>query len=467
MSLSPTDPSDLLNPSDETAGPTGSQEIAQLSALFDELFPICRSITGPGYESSLDVFQRHMPLEWHRFETGQQVFDWKVPRAWRIRSAKLTGPDGKVYADFSDSNLNVVNYSAPVDRELSLEELQPHLHSLPHLPDATPYVTSYYNERWGFCLPDSLRKTMPSGRYHAQIDSEFYDGAVVCADAVLPGKSDQEFLLSSYLCHPSLANNELSGPLTLLAMYQRLAAQTDRYYTYRFLFNPETIGSICYLSRFGEHLRQKMVAGWVLTCTGGPTDVLSYKTTRQEDSLLDQLCHNVADHGKGLEIRPFTPMNGSDERQFCSPGFNLPMGQIARTKYIEYDGYHNSLDTKAFMGIERIVETADVLTKMLRGFEYTDHFVNTQPYGEVQLGRRGLYPTVNSAATWMDSNDEVFDARDQLNRILYLLNYSDGKHSTVWIANRLGCTVTQLIPVIRRLQQEGLLVREDSKETTQ
>jgi Uncharacterized protein conserved in bacteria with an aminopeptidase-like domain len=232
--------------------PSGSQiDESVMEALFDELFPICRSITGPGLRRSLAIFGRYMPLKIEGVPSGSQVFDWTVPPEWRIRSARLTGPDGHAVADLAESNLSVINYSEPVDAWLSLGELREHLHTLPSLPAAIPYVTSYYKRRWGFCLPHARLQGLPEGTYHARIDSEFVQGAVDFGQCVLPGESDAEIVLSSYLCHPSLANNELSGPLALLAVYDRLSRWPRRRFTYRFILNPETIGSLCYLSLMG------------------------------------------------------------------------------------------------------------------------------------------------------------------------------------------------------------------------
>src|SRR5258708_4320996 len=248
-----------------------------MDALFDELFPICRSITGPGLRRSLAVFRRYMPLKIEGVPSGSQVFDWTVPPEWRIRSARLTGPDGNIVADLEESNLSVINYSAPVDAWLTLAELREHLHTLPSLPAAIPYVTSYYNRRWGFCLPYTRLQALREGAYHARIDSEFVPGAVEFGQCVLPGETEAEIGFSSYLCHPSLANNELSGPLARLAVYDRLSEWPRRRFTYRFILNPETIGSLCYLSRHGNRLRRTMAAGLGLTCLAGPSEKLSYQ----------------------------------------------------------------------------------------------------------------------------------------------------------------------------------------------
>ena len=299
----------------------------------------------------------------------------------------------------AQSNLHVVSYSEPVDRQLSLDELRPHLHSIPKLPQAIPYVTSYYRRTWGFCLPHATLERLPAGTYHALIESEFVDGHVVLGSCVLPGESAGEVLLSSYLCHPSLANNELSGPLVLWGLYRRLAAWPRRRFTYRFLLNPETIGSLCYLWLHGSEMRERMVAGLVLTCLGGPSPTLSYKASRRGDSLLDRTVQYLREETSlAIQRRPFDPTSGSDERQYGSPGFNLPVGQMARTVYNTYPGYHNSLDTKEFMGIGPLVESINEIEALLATLELAGTFRNLSPYGEPQLGKRRPVPASQQPA---------------------------------------------------------------------
>jgi aminopeptidase-like protein len=451
---------DMAGVRDAEVGTDAAAPIGDLlDSLFDELFPILRSISGPGLRRSLDILARHMPLETEVVPTGTRVFDWEVPPEWHMRSARLTGPNGRTIADASVSSLHVLNYSAAVDTVLSREALERHLHSLPALPDAIPYVTSYYNRNWGFCLSHTARQSLPPGDYRAVIDSEFVMGGIPVAHCVLPGESAAEVLLSSYLCHPSLANNELSGPLVLLGLYRRLAAWPRRRYSYRFVINPETIGSLCYLYHQADHLRRHMAYGMVLTCVGGPQANLSYKMSRRGDSVLDLVMLARAEAGRA-RVREFDPTSGSDERQYCSPGFNLPMGQIARTIYGEYDGYHNSLDDKAFMSIESLVKSVDEIESLLKTAEIAGHFRNQSPFGEPQLGRRGLYPTVNSAATWQKSNDTLLDARTFLNRLLTVLNYSDGRHSILDIAAKADLSVEDFRTVVERLEETGLLKLE-------
>lgn len=432
------------------------KEYVLLDSLFDELFPLLRSITGPGIEQSYKIFCRHMPLNIFGVPSNTQIFDWLTPEEWHCQSATLTGPDGETICDITASNLHVVNYSEAVNKTLSLTELQQYLHSLPHLPDAIPYVTSYYKRTWGFCLTQRQRDTLKEGIYHAQINAEFREGRVPLADTILTGESEREIVLSSYLCHPSLANNELSGPLVLLGLYRRIASWKNRRHTFRFVFNPETIGSLCYLSIYGQHLREKMDAGLVLTCLGGPGD-LSYKQSRRENARVDRLVGHWIDRGESISMRSFTPASGSDERQYCSPGFNLPMGQFSRTVYGEYAGYHNSLDNKQFMTIDALLDSIDEIEQFLRELDQVGSWINLAPYGEPQLGRRGLYPNLNSANTWKASSDDQFDDRTVLERILNVLSYSDGQHDLIDISRRSGCTVRELLPIVHRLHTEGIL----------
>jgi aminopeptidase-like protein len=420
--------------------------------LFDELFPIFRSITGPGYRRSMEIFRRYMPLETERVPSGTEVFDWTAPPEWRLYSARLTGPDGTVLADVGRSNLMVVNYSEAIDHRLSLQELRPHLHGAPALPEAIPYVTSYYKRRWGFCLPQTEIDRLQEGTYHAHIDAEFMQGFVEFGHCTLPGENDAEIVLSSYLCHPSLANNELSGPLALLLLYDRIARWPRRKYTYRFILNPETIGSICYLHRHGEHLRRKMVAGMVLTCLGGPRESLSYQLSRRSNSLLDLTVLDVAGEGRiPLDIRAFDPADGSDERQYCSPGFNLPMGQMARTVYGRYPEYHTSFDDKAFMDIDVVHRSAEQIETILRRAEISGAYRNLKPFCEPQLGKVNLMPSINSPGT--KDSDERRAARS----IMAILNFSDGGTTMIEIARRCGFTVMDLEPSIAELERAGLL----------
>ena len=434
-----------------------------LSSLYNQLFPICRSITGPGLRESLEIFAEYMPLEIHGIPTGEQVLDWTVPREWAVQSAQLIGPDGTVVCDFADHNLHLLNYSIPYKGTMSLEDLQPHLHSLPSLPDLIPYVTSYYNDRWGFCLPHRQRMALPDGMYTVNIETTLTQGEVNFATCHLPGETDETVLITSYLCHPSMANNELSGPLGLLNIYRHLRDLPRRRKSYTFLLCPETIGSIAYLSKFGEEMREKIVGGMVLTCLGGPNKNLSFKLSRQdwmgEPCAMDKLAHHLnAAAPDRFDLRDFTPTSGSDERQLCSPGFNFPVIQAARTVYGQFVEYHTSGDDRKFMRVEQVEKAAQELACVLEVFDYVGQgMVNTAPYGEPQLGRRNLYPTLNSPMNRGASYDGAVDQRQTLNRLLMVLSLADGQRDLISIAERIGCGADALLPIIRELAVHGLI----------
>lgn len=435
-----------------------------LDTLFDRLYPICRSIMGSGIRDSLKIINEYMPLEFTHIPTGTKILDWTVPQEWVIRDAKLVGPDDVVYASIDVSNLHIVNYSTGVDTVLSREELEEFLYSIPELPDAIPYVTSYYKRRWGFCLPHKIRECMPSGDYSVTIDAEHKDGFLTYGEAFIKGESEEEVLISTYLCHPSMANNELSGPLAFVELYNRIKKWKHRKYSYRFYIGPETIGSIAYLSKNCGTLKRSLVSGFVLTCLGGPEKRLSLKLSRKDDALVNQVARYLGKNGlMDIDLRDFVPTSGSDERQFCSPGFNLPVGQFAKTLYANYDGYHNSMDDKAFMGVDSVEESVDQLERFLLCQEYSGFFWNTKPYGEIQLGRRGLYPNINDHRINDKSTDVKMDGRTQLNCILTILNYSDGNHTMLEIAEKCDVDLLQLIPIIQKLEGEKLLSR-DSKD---
>lgn len=434
-----------------------SKEWLEMDQLFDQLFPICRSITGAGLRETIAVLSEHIPLESFAVPTGTQIFDWEIPREWNIRSGWLKGPDGEIIADFQQSNLHIVNYSIAVDRKLSLSELDEHLFSVPYLPDAIPYVTSYYKERWGFCIPQSVREKLKEGEYHAYIDSDMTQGALNYAHAILPGETKHEVLISTYICHPSMANNELSGPLVATQLYKRIASWPRRRFSYRFVFVPETIGSLSYLHRFGEDLKKNLQAGLVLTCLGGQTS-LSYKLSRSGHNPLDKIWEQIT--AKGViegSVRPFTPAYGSDERQYCSPGFNLPVGQVARSVYGTYAGYHNSYDTKEAMTIDALEQSLNELELLLQIHEADGYYINRFPYGEVKLDKHGLYPDINSPVTSSNSTNEVTDHRQQLHCILFLLNYADGKHTLSEISELCGYSVPALLTFVRILLDKGIL----------
>lgn len=425
--------------------------------LFDLLFPILSSITGPGLRSKLNILQQYVPLKIEKVKTGEQVFDWEIPPEWHIKEAWLKDPKGNIIVNLKDNNLGVINYSMPVNKKVTLQQLQKHLYTIPNLKQAIPYVTSYYKRRWGFCLPHETYVRLEEGDYHAFIDSEYVDGELNYGYAKLPGKTRKEVLISAYLCHPSMANNELSGPVVATFLYKRLKKWPQRRFAYRFVYNPETIGSIAFLHKHGTELKKNLYSGLVLTCIGGQ-DILTYKKSRQDNTPIDRVILHLFEQ-KAIEgkIRPFIPTGGSDERQYCSPGFNLPVGQMARTKYGSYEGYHNSLDTKESMTIESLERSVDELELILRALELDGYYINLSPLGEVKLDKHGLYPDLNSRTNRKNSSNSLVDQRTQLNRILTVLNYCDGTYSLLDIAEKCNCSILDLEPTVNLLKNKKLL----------
>lgn len=423
------------------------RESQLIESTFDRLWPICRSILGPGYRASLDILAEVFPHERLTFATGTRILDWTVPQEWVPESAFLQTPDGRRVADFKTNNLHLLNYSQPFEGRLSKQELREHVYTLPAQPDAIPYVTSYYAPRWGFCLSQQEWDALPEGEYLASIQTRLVDGHLVVAEAVLPGASEKEILFSSYLCHPSMANNELSGPLMLSFLYRRLAQKKNRKYTYRFAILPETIGSVALLSQRGAHFQKHLVAGYVLTCIGDGGKI-SYKASRQQNSLADRAARAALRSYDGARFYDFNPAVGSDERQFCSPGFNLPVGSFLRTLYTEYPEYHTSLDNKALMDFEKMSETLDYLEKTIAAVESNETWENLFPHGEPQLGPRGVFRTLSDKHRHAD---EI--------ALWWVLNYSDRQNDTLAIAERAGLPFDTVARVAEQLHAHGLLQR--------
>jgi aminopeptidase-like protein len=419
----------------------------ELEVYFDRLWPICRSITGNGLRESLNILRELIPLTLTEVPSGTQVFDWTVPREWNIRTAWIRTPDGRTICRLEENNLHVVNYSVPVDRRLTLSELRPHLHTLQTMPDAVPYITSYYKENWGFCLSANELATLPEeGEYHVHIDSTLEPGSMTYGELVLPGSEPGEVLFSTYLCHPSMANNELSGPLATAFLAREVMKMENRRFTYRFLFIPETIGAIAYLAEHGEHLRTHLIAGYVMTCCGDP-GAITYKYSRRGQTLADRMAvHILTREGIPHSTTPFA-VGGSDERQFCSPGFNLPVGSLMRTPYQRYREYHTSLDSKSLISFEALAETADVALRIVRGIELNDRYRNTVRYCEPQLGKRGLYaPSVNPE-----------DSRTYIHRLLHFLAFADGETDLIETAERREESVLHYADLIGTCRKAGLI----------
>lgn len=416
-----------------------------LEEYFDRLWPICRSITGDGFRRSLDILSELVPWQKHRFPTDQKVLDWTVPKEWNVSDAYIVDPNGTRRASFKENNLHLMGYSIPFRGTLPLSELQSHLHSLPDQPDAIPYLTSYYKERWGFCLRHQELEELPEGDYQVVVDTRLEDGYLEFGEAILEGETDEEILLSSYLCHPSLANNELSGPLVLSFLYRHIESWPRRRYTYRFVVVPETIGAIAFLSMQGQNLKQNLVAGYQLTCVGdgGP---FTFKKSRRGDSLADRAGLAFMKQMGATNVIPFSPAVGSDERQYCSPGFNLPVASLMRTMYTCYPAYHTSLDNKDLMSFHGMAEVVDAYEKMALSLERNRYYVNQCPFGEPQLGARGLFRSISGKQRHLEEL-----------ALWWLLNYSDGEHDLFDISELSGLSVEVLDQVALRLIEADLL----------
>lgn len=425
----------------------------EVAGYFDRLWPIMRSITGDGARQTHDILGELVPMRRIEVPTGTKCFDWIIPREWIFREAYVITPDGHRILDARENTLHLVNYSSPFRGELSRDELEDHLHSLPELPQAVPYVTSYYADRWGFCIAQEMRDSLPAGTYEVVVDTELKDGSLTISEAVLPGAEDAEVLISTYTCHPGLANNELSGPLVAAFLYRRMAALEDRRLSYRFLWIPETIGSLAYLSMYGDQLRERLVAGYVLSCIGDPAP-FTYKRSRRGDTLADRAAVHVLEGvGPGApRVLPFDPL-GSDERQYCSPGFDLPVGVVARSIFGSYPEYHTSLDDREFVSSASIVESVDACVAILRLLDRNVAYERPMPFGEPQLGRHGLIEGVGAAPR----------PAERYSDMLWVLNLADGQHDLLEMAERSGIDFWRLADVTGELERAGLLHRSPGR----
>ncbi len=417
---------------------------AELHAELRALYPICRSITGEGLRRSLRQLRRLAPLELHEVPTGTPVFDWVVPKEWNLREARLVAPDGAVVADAERSSLHVVSYSVPFRGKVSRAELEPHLHSLPEQPDLIPYRTSYYREDWGFCIAHDVRVRLPDGEYDVTVDATLGAGSLTYGEVIVPGTTPDEVLVSAHCCHPSLANDNLSGMVVSAALARIMAGLTPRY-TYRFLFVPGTIGAIAWLA-LHEAQAHRIAHGLVAACLGD-AGRLTYKRSRRGNAEIDRaVAHVLAQSGEPHELRDFTPY-GYDERQYCSPGFDLAVGSLTRTPHGEYPEYHTSGDAPALVRPDRLVDSLRRYLEVFEVLEGNRTWLNLSPRCEPQLGRRGLYGAVGGSS---------HTARHQL-ALLWVLNLSDGRHDLLEVAERAKLPFTEVLAAARALEQAGLL----------
>lgn len=413
-------------------------------ALMRRLWPICRSITGNGVRETLAILGENLPeLTLHEVPTGTRCFDWVIPKEWSIREAYIVSPDGNKIVDFAENNLHLVNYSAPVDLDIQLDDLQAHLHSLPDQSDAIPYVTSYYKETWGFCLAHKVREKLIPGTYHVHIDSELKNGSLTYGEIFFPGAFDREVFISTYVCHPSMANNELSGPCVTAQLAEWLRRRKKRY-SYRIIFVPETIGAICYLSRHLQELKEKMIAGYVVTCVGDER-AWSFVPSRKGNTLSDRVARHVLQHQSPTYKEYSFLDRGSDERQYCSPGVDLPISSIMRSKYTTYPEYHTSLDNLEFVSATGLEQTFSVYQRVIDVIE-ADCTPIASVLCEPKMSDRGLRPTLGKRGS-----------ADSERPMMNLLAYADGSKRLLDIAETIGEPAWELRPLADKLADLGLI----------
>ncbi|MEU1555223.1 DUF4910 domain-containing protein [Streptomyces scabiei] len=416
----------------------------EMHALVERLYPLCRSITGDGVRATLDIVGEYVPLQVHEVPTGTQVLDWTVPQEWNIRDAYIADASGRRVVDFAASSLHVLGYSVPVSATLPLAELREHLYTLPEHPSWVPYRTSYYQPQWGFCLSQDTLDALPDGEYEVRVDSTLADGHLTYAEHVVPGRTADEVIVSCHVCHPSLANDNLAGVAVATFLARALAERTP-YYTYRFIFAPGTIGAITWLARNAERI-ERVRHGLVLACAGDRGEV-TYKQSRRGDAEIDRVMrHVLTASGRPHRVTEFTPY-GYDERQYCSPGFDLGVGSLSRTPYAGYPEYHTSADNPGFVTPEAMTDTLELCREAFAVLDGNRRYVNLSPYGEPQLGRRGLYDSLGGRS----------DAKEAQMAMLWVLSLSDGEHGLLDVAERSGLPFDTVAAAAGALHGAGLI----------
>jgi aminopeptidase-like protein len=416
----------------------------EITDLVQKLYPICRSITGNGVRETLSIISEHIPLQISEVASGTQVNDWEVPNEWNIKDAWIKNSKGEKIISFKDSNLHVLNYTSPINKEISLDELKEHVFTLPDQPDLIPYRTSYYNSNWGFCMSHTQFESLKDETYNVFIDATIEPGFLTYGEYLLEGTSAEEVIFICHICHPSLANDNLSGMGVAVALYNQLKQKKQKY-SYRFLFIPATIGSITWLSRNEDKLNN-LKHGLVLTLLGD-TGKFHYKKSREGSTKIDQIVQNVlkfnTEEHTILEFSPY----GYDERQFCSPGYNLPVGRLSRTPHAEYPEYHTSADNLSFIKEDKMVESLEILLNIISVIENDEYYVNLKSKGEPQLGKRGLFRGISG-----QSNMKNYQMA-----LLWVLNQSDGKHSLLDISNKSGLAFEEILFAAKALENVDLI----------
>jgi len=417
---------------------------AELYKYITELYPICRSITGDGTRETLRLISRHIPLEMHEVASGTKVLDWEIPKEWNIKDAFIKNSKGEKIVDFQGLNLHVVNYSTPVHEFIDLATLKKHLFSIPEHPEWIPYRTSYYDETWGFCIRHDQLLGLREDTYEVLIDSILSAGSLTYGELYIPGKNEDEFLLSTHICHPSLCNDNLSG-IAVNTFLAKEMLRSDNRYSYRFLFIPATIGAITWLSQHEKQL-SKIKYGLV-TSLLGLDDVFTYKRSRIGNSAIDRIAEYVLKTSNvPRNILDFIPY-GYDERQFCSPGFNLPVGNISRIPYGQYPEYHTSADNLNFISKKAVNDSYKIIREIIRQVESSKKYINLFPKGEPQLGRRGLYDSIGGRN----------DSKQLQMALLWVLNYSDGNYSINDISDLSGIDLKLLNEAIQLLLSKKMI----------
>ena len=414
--------------------------------LMEELFPICRSITGNGVRNTLKIIQKHIPLEIQEVTTGTQVFDWTIPKEWNIHDAYVIDPTGKKIIDFKKSNLHILNYSTPIKKKIKLDELKKHLYTLPDMPNLIPYRTSYYKENWGFCLPHNEFLKFEDGEYEVFIDSSLTEGSLSYGEFFIKGEISDEILVSCYVCHPSMCNDNLSGVVLATFLAKQLSIMNTRY-SIRVLFIPETIGAITWL--FLNRKKIKSIKhGLVITCAGDSGN-LTYKKSRRGDAEIDHVAEKVLKDSKSpFTILDFFP-TGSDERQFCSPGFNLCVGSLFRSRYGKFPEYHTSADNLSFVKKESLMDSYEKCMEIIFVLENNRKYINKNPMCEPQLGKYGLYNLVGSSKNSDSLTNQIV--------LLWILNMSDGNNTLVDISEKSGYTFREILSGVKNLVKVGLI----------
>ena len=432
------------------------QKVSEGQEMYDfvcKIFPYCRSLTGEGVRQTLNDLREFITqgggpeLKIFEVPSGTKAFDWTVPKEWKIREAYIEDEAGNHIIDMKNNNLHVLGYSTPVDKWVSLDELKEHVYTQPDQPDCIPYVTSYYKERFGFCMSENMKNSLPEGKYHMYIDSELFDGVLNYAEIVIPGETDEEVFFSTYFCHPSMANNECSGPAVSRELVKYVMSLPQRRYIYRFVYVPETIGSITYLSQ-GEHLsklQKSMVAGFNLSCVGDNRDY-SIVESRHADTLADRVLKNVLHYHTDNKYSTYSFLKrGSDERQYNAPGVDLPVVGFCRSKFGEYPEYHTSADDLSLVSPEGLQGAYDVMKQVIDALELNNKY-KMKVLCEPQLGKRGLYPTISQKGSY-----------DEIEAMTNFIAYADGKNDLLDISNTINVSVRELMKIIGKLQSAELI----------